>query len=217
MRADSLPPMVSKTKSVRIRNQILLPVSLVAFILMYNFSHGEVVPSGSVPLPLHWIPLPPIPDAEGFAGGFAGVSHDALLFAGGANFVGGRPWNGGTKRWYDTIYVLTAREAHWKAVGKLLHVNGYGVSGSFRDEFILAVGGAKDKDYSDVLALYWDGLKLHQRQLPPLPQSRAFTGGTVVQNTLYVGCGIEKPQATATEAMRNVWALDLARPQARWR
>ena len=41
--------------------------------------------------------LTPLPDPEGFSGGVAGVSGGALLFAGGSNFVGKRPWDGGTK------------------------------------------------------------------------------------------------------------------------
>src|ERR1043166_8747887 len=37
---------------------------------------------------LQWQKLPPIPDAEGFAGAFAGVSGGALIVAGGANIAG---------------------------------------------------------------------------------------------------------------------------------
>src|SRR3954453_4989997 len=36
----------------------------------------------------HWQQLAPIPDSEGFAASFAGVSGDALILAGGANIVG---------------------------------------------------------------------------------------------------------------------------------
>ena len=46
-----------------------------------------------------WEKLPPLPDREGFAGSFAGVSGDALLVAGGANFPGAKPWEGGAKAW----------------------------------------------------------------------------------------------------------------------
>src|SRR4051794_14537917 len=53
-----------------------------------------------------WKQLPSLPDAEGFAGSFAGVSNGALLVAGGTNFPGKKPWEGGAKVWYDTVYVL---------------------------------------------------------------------------------------------------------------
>ena len=36
----------------------------------------------------------------------AGVSGGALLVAGGANFPDKKPWQGGTKVWYDTVFVL---------------------------------------------------------------------------------------------------------------
>ena len=58
--------------------------------------------------PLVWKQLPPIPDREGFAGSYAGVSGNALLVAGGANFPDKRPWEGGTKIWYDRVFVLEA-------------------------------------------------------------------------------------------------------------
>src|SRR4051794_9202194 len=45
------------------------------------------------PVPV-WTQLPSLPDPEGFASAFAGVSHDALLVAGGANFPDKRPWDG---------------------------------------------------------------------------------------------------------------------------
>ncbi len=40
---------------------------------------------------LQWRALPSLPDREGFAGMFAGVTGDALLLAGGANFPDQRP------------------------------------------------------------------------------------------------------------------------------
>ena len=62
---------------------------------------------------LTWDLLPPLPDAQGFAGAFVGVIKDAslppgkrrkskgvLIVAGGANFPEGRPWDGGAKVWF---------------------------------------------------------------------------------------------------------------------
>jgi len=48
---------------------------------------------------------PPLPDAHGFAGGFAGHSQGALLFAGGANFPSAPPWEGSAKVWHDRVSV----------------------------------------------------------------------------------------------------------------
>jgi len=51
--------------------------------------------------------LPPLPDPRGVAGVFAGVSGNALLVAGGANFPGQPPWEGGQKKWNNEVYVLS--------------------------------------------------------------------------------------------------------------
>src|SRR4051812_40526979 len=75
-----------------------------------------------------WKQLPSLPDVEGFAGSFAGVSNGALLVAGGGNFPGKKPWEGGAKVWYDTVYVLENPSAKWKVAGNLPPPLGYGVS-----------------------------------------------------------------------------------------
>ena len=79
-------------------------------------------------LSLQWRPLPSIPDHEGFASPFAGVANGALVVAGGANFPGKRPWEGGTKIWYDSVFVLEKPDGAWKTAGKLPRPIGYGVA-----------------------------------------------------------------------------------------
>lgn len=171
----------------------------------------------TAPPQLEWTPLPPIPDAEGYAGGFAGVSHGAMIFAGGSNFVGRRPWDGGSKQWYDKVYVLTSPEGHWILAGHLPKPNGYGVSGTFGDKLILAGGGSAAENYTAVIAVSWDHGSLVRDTLPSLPQPRAFTGGMVVDGTLYVAGGTEQTQFVAVAARRNVWALDLNKAGSSWR
>ena len=58
-----------------------------------------------------WSELSQLPPSEtgkhlGVAGAFAGVHHDVLIIAGGANFSSGMPWEGGKKVYNDAIYVL---------------------------------------------------------------------------------------------------------------
>ena len=53
------------------------------------------------------IPAPPgVEKHAGLAGVCAGISNNALLIAGGANFPDGLPWQGGLKKYWDKIYVL---------------------------------------------------------------------------------------------------------------
>src|SRR6185312_16330999 len=62
---------------------------------------------------LNWKQLPPLPDRLGFAAPFAGVSSGALIVAGGANFPGAMPWEGGQKAWHDSIFVLADAHGPW--------------------------------------------------------------------------------------------------------
>ena len=77
---------------------------------------GLVAGCGTAPAtrPVRWQQLPNIPDPEGFASPFAGVSGGALIVAGGANFPGKRPWDGGMKKWYDSAFVLDSPNGPWK-------------------------------------------------------------------------------------------------------
>ena len=47
-----------------------------------------------------------LPNTEGMAGMFAGISNGTLFCMGGANFPNLKPWQGGTKNWYEDIYML---------------------------------------------------------------------------------------------------------------
>jgi len=162
-----------------------------------------------------WSQLPPLPDAEGFAGAFAGVSGGALLFAGGANFVGQRPWEGGIKRWYDTVYILASPSDRWQIAGQLPRPNAYGVGVTWADELICVGGGDRHENFREVFALRWDGRRLHRRSLPPLPVASAFNCGAVAEGMLFIAGGLDRPEAAA--AVRYVWSLDLRDPHALWR
>src|SRR6186997_1541286 len=88
--------------------------------------------------------LPPVPDAIGYAGAFAGVIGEQLLAGGGANFPDGvMPWNGGKKVWHDTLYLLdlSAPQTGWKIIGHLPKPNGYGISLTTAEGVVLIGGG----------------------------------------------------------------------------
>ncbi len=164
---------------------------------------------------LKWSQLPSISDPEGFAAMYAGVSGEALVVAGGANFPGKRPWEGGTKVWYDEVWALDRPDGHWKQAGRLPKALGYGVSVTWRDEVICAGGSNAEGHHTDVFALKLAGGRVTSRPLPSLPRPCANTCGVLVGDTLYVAGGIEKPDAT--KAMHTFWALDLGKEGAVWR
>lgn len=164
---------------------------------------------------LRWAKLPPLPDKHGFAGVFAGVSNDALIVAGGANFPDQPVWEGGRKHWYDKIFALEKPDGEWRSAGALPRALGYGVSIT-TDKGLLCIGGADaDKHYTDVFLLEWIEGKIKRTALPSLPQPCAYASGAKAGDVVYVAGGTTTP--TATRAMKTFWSLDLSKREARWR
>lgn len=162
-----------------------------------------------------WERFPSAPDPEGFAGSFAGVSHGALLVAGGTNFPGKKPWEGGRKVWYDTVFVLERPDAAWKIAGHLPHPLAYGVSASWRDRVILAGGSDRGRYYAEALTLEWNEGKLRLGQLTPLPEPVANCAGGSAGSKVYVVAGQRAPDSTS--ALTSAFSLDLTAYEPRWR
>ncbi len=162
-----------------------------------------------------WNPLPPIPDREGFAGSFAGVSGGALVVAGGANFPDKRPWEGGTKVWYDSVFALEKPDGAWRLAGRLPHPLGYGVSVTTKDGLVCIGGSSAQGHRGDASLLRWRDGKLTTTPLPPLPRPCANMCGALLGSTIYIAGGIATPDATT--ALKTFWALDLGNTAAGWR
>src|SRR5262245_11038976 len=114
--------------------------------------------------------LPPLPDKEGFAGAFAGVSRGALVVAGGANFPDKKPWEGGSRVWYDTIFVLERPDGEWKVAGRLPRPLGYGVSVSHGTGMVCVGGSDATRHHADAFRLEWKTGRVVTTPLPPLPR-----------------------------------------------
>jgi N-acetylneuraminic acid mutarotase len=168
-----------------------------------------------IPLvPEEWHRLPPIPDREGVAGAFAGVSGDALIVAGGANFPDRKPWDGGTKHWHDAVYVLDRPDGTWTTAGKLPRPLAYGVSVTHRGSVVCVGGSDATRHYPDSFRLEWAGGRLNTHPLPPLTRTVANACGALVGETLYVAGGQEKPDDPT--ALRTLFALNLAAESPAW-
>jgi N-acetylneuraminate epimerase len=160
-----------------------------------------------------WNQLPSLP--TGLAGSFAGVSNGALLVAGGTNFPDKKPWEGGAKAWYDTVFVLERSNREWKTAGRLPRPLGYGVSAKYASG-VVCVGGSDGRThFRDVFRLEWRDGKLVTTELSPLPKPIANSCGALVGDTLYIAGGIEQPDAAQTT--KDVWALDLGSAEPKWK
>ena len=163
----------------------------------------------------NWKQLPPLPDPVGLAGAFAGESGGALIVGGGANFPGLPPWEGGTKVWHDSLFVLPEAASNWLSGFKLPHPLGYGVCASIR-EGILCVGGSDARrHFAEVFLLTWRDGKIEPKPLPSLPHPMANGCGALVGRIFYVAGGTETPDAT--NALKTFWSLNLDETKPQWR
>ena len=161
--------------------------------------------------------MPPVPDAVGFAGAFAGVHRKHLIAGGGANFPDGTmPWDGGKKVWHDRLFALdlATPNAVWKEIGKLPSPIGYGLSLTLPDGVIL-IGGSDATEHSRRVTLLTlaDG-KPAFKSLPDLPVPLAQMAGALVGRRIHLCGGIEKPDATSATASH--WTLDLTARDEGW-
>ena len=163
---------------------------------------------------LRWEQLPAIPDAEGFAGSFAGVCGGALIVAGGANITGDKWAEPLRKKWYDSVFVLEKTDGAWKSGFTLSHAIGYGVSINTAKGIACIGGSDSDRNYADCFFIAWRDGRIVIEPLPSLPKPCANACGALVGDTIYVAGGIETP--TATAAMKAFWKLDLTAKESRW-
>ncbi|MDR3692279.1 MAG: hypothetical protein P4L46_23050 [Fimbriimonas sp.] len=162
---------------------------------------------------LEWKRLPDLCAPEGLAGSFAGMAGRRVLVVGGSNFPLKKPWDGGTKVWYDAVYAWKPGDSGWSVVGRLPHPLAYGVSATNRDTVICAGGSDADRHYSEVLQVGWNSGRVDVTKLAPLPQPVANGCGALNGSTLYVIGGQTSPSALAGN---RVFALDLAIKRGQW-
>lgn len=163
--------------------------------------------------PPEWDRLPPLPDANGFAGSFAGVTGRGLVVAGGANFPAKKPWDGGTKVWSDGVYLLDRPAGKWTIAGRLPRTLAYGVSVTHHGGVVCVGGCDSARHYADAFRLEHTAGKVIITPLPPLPRPLAYSCGALVGNSLYVAGGREWPNGPATAA---AYRLDLAAAAPKW-
>ncbi len=175
-----------------------------------------------------WTELAPLPGARGFGGGVLGVSNDALIFAGGANFPDAPPWQEGTKVWYDSIFVLQKPDGEWKKIDRQLpRPLGYGVSVTQEDTpqgagRVIVIGGHNGTQvYDTVLSLQLKDEQLVIEQLPTLPRPCTFACGGLIHDKvlgdrIYVAGGVDRLPGTAVKALKTFWVLSLDDLDAGW-
>lgn len=136
-----------------------------------------------------WSEEQELPQPNGLNGAFVGTHNGALIFAGGNNFPDKPVWEGGKKKWYDSIYVLTKRngKSAWQKVETCLPkalANGIAIN---TEQGLLCIGGDNEYGvYSNVFLLKWEKNDIVLKELPSLPQPMSSMSATVIGDVVYV-------------------------------
>lgn len=158
---------------------------------------------------LMWKPLAPLPDAEGFAGSYAGVHGGTLLVAGGANFPEKPLWEGGPKRWTKRVFALDAEGAEWREVSPLPKPLGYGAAVSL-PQGVMLIGGcnAEEGAVSDCYLLSCVGEDVVCKALAPLPVTLTGHAAVLMGGKVYVQGG--SYAIGEQDARSDMWVYDPA-------
>ncbi len=159
-----------------------------------------------------WTAMPSLPDQEGFAGMYGGVSNGQLFCMGGANFPGKRPWEGGIKQWYHSIYRL--QDNQWLVLKDTLYASlAYGVTVSYSNNIIIAGGSTATAHSKRVVSYTWINNSFKTENYPDLPMPLANMAGALVGDLLIVAGGNNVP---AGPALKRCFGLDLSAVAKGW-
>lgn len=157
--------------------------------------------------------------ALGLAGPVAGLHHQVLLVAGGANFPDRMPWLGGKKKYYDDIYVFEKDDKanHIKPYPRIFHLPypvAYGASCSTPQGIICAGGENANGITNKVLLLQWDRATKNTavKNLPDLPVAVTNASVTANGNRVYLAGG-----EMADGVSDRFYSLDLNDTAAGWK
>ncbi len=194
-------------------------IFVFTLLIMYNYTSGQPT---LAPV-LHWkeaaqLPMPSGASKQlGLAGPFAGVHHDALLVAGGANFPDGMPWLGGKKKYYSDVFVFTKKTdgtlVPFTATFHLPFAVAYGASISTSQGIVCAGGESEAGMVNSAFLLQWNKVKkeIVIQPFPSLPIAVSNAFITADGNNIYMGGG-----ETEQNASNHFYVLNLKDTTKGW-
>ncbi len=179
-------------------------------------------PNKTENIKINWgkpITIPPAkgrPVQFGVAGAIAGISHQHLIIAGGANFEDFVPWKGGTKQYHNVVYMmetgLTGKENWREAASRLPQKQGYSACVSWNNQ-IISLGGENDQGLiSNVWRIEMKDHDIQCLPLTSLPYPVTGAGSALIENTLYLAGGIDPAGGSA-----NFIRARLDQPTLKWK
>ncbi|HUC80854.1 MAG TPA: kelch repeat-containing protein [Flavisolibacter sp.] len=194
---------------------------IIYIIAALIFFMPEIIAQKTKAISLQWKVAGTLParsgeaKALGVAGPVAGVHNNVLLVAGGANFPGAMPWNGGKKKYYNDVYVFkNACDSivHHKTLS-LPFSTGYAAVCSTPQGIVVA-GGENENGLTDkVFLLHWIAAKenISLEDLPRLPFAVTNASAVVHNNKIYLAGG-----ERAADVSADLLVLDLNNPSSGW-
>lgn len=155
-------------------------------------------------LPLAALPIGNNDSVKGVSAPFTAYMNDQLLVAGGCNFPGLPPSQGGKKQYYKEIYAYTPKENVWRQIGSLPNELAYGASVVYGDEWICLGGNNNEGSYGSVYVIRMHNGECNISSLPDLPAAMDNFAAVESGKKLYVAGG-----NTDGMARNSVYVLDL--------
>ncbi|WP_444541753.1 hypothetical protein [Arenibacter certesii] len=155
-----------------------------------------------------------IPVEKGLNGCYTGIHNGVMLVAGGANFPNKELWEGGKKKWYNSIFVLKKPKGDvtykWAAdlILQLPEPLAYGASVTTKLG-VLCIGGENGKNVvNSVFLLQWDKStkQVCLKKMPFLPIPLCNMSACVINDVVYVVGG---QTSLGGEATSHIFTLDL--------
>lgn len=181
----------------------------VVFCRALRFSLTTTPPADGV-----WQRLPDYPLTPGVAGVMAGVHGNHVIAAGGANFPERPPWEGGTKKTYDEIFVLPRGAREWIPAGRLPESRAYAAAVAVPGGLLIIGGENATKVHQDCYLLHWNGKEAVALPAPRLPVPLSSPVAALLDGKVYLAGGYHSgPPRSSTGYFL---CLDLANTEAGW-
>ena len=154
----------------------------------------------------------------GFAGAINGITNDALIVSGGANFQDKMPWEGGKKHYSKEIHVLQKYNDTYswnKNVRSTLPEPIAYCGSTSTDLGVVYVGGENENGLSNkAFILKWNAVKneVETTSLPNFPLAITNIAITHINNVVYAIGGDE-----ATKSSDQFFSLDLKSTNRKWK
>lgn len=199
-----------------IQHHITLIVILLSMIACQNKKESQ-------PFNLHWEQAGQLPEGEngdrhpGLAGAISGMVQNRLIIAGGANFPGALPWQGGTKTYYKDIFTWiidsNSKLGFQNIPGELPYKVAYAAVATTTHGIVFAGGENETGLLANVSLLTIDTTTNEWviNALKPLSVPTTHAAATCLNNDVFIAGGETGKGATSA-----VWKMNLEDTSKGW-